>query len=78
MDRADETPISWFALSGLVYSKGYLYAVEDSAFTSNRIFKINPTSFPEILVEELRMKDTFGVLASLEPFGDLPQKTWTL
>ena len=70
MDRADGTPIPWSALSGLVYSKGYLYAVEDSAFTSNRIFKINPTSFPAVLVEELRMKDTFGVLSSLEPFGD--------
>ena len=70
MDRADETPIPWSALSDLVYSKGYLYAVEDSAFTSNRIFNINPTLFPAVLVEELRMKDTFDVLASPEPFGD--------
>jgi len=67
VNRENGTPIPWGALSGLVAaSDGYLYAVEDNTFNKNRIFKINPDSYPAVIEEEIRIVDFIGVLASAD------------
>ena len=67
-DRMDGTPIPWSAMSGLAAdagSPGMLYAVEDSAYGSSRIFGIDITKAPAELVAEITIKDTNDVFAAV-------------
>lgn len=68
VDRSDETPIPWGALSGLsadLNDKNVLYAVEDSFYGSNRIFTLDISQSPALLTGELNIQDSNGVFASI-------------
>lgn len=72
VDRDDETPIPWSAMSGLAADPGngdLLYAIEDSFFGSNRIFTINVDEQPALLTEEMTILDTNDVFASVATSG---------
>ncbi|MCC2614951.1 esterase-like activity of phytase family protein [Aestuariibacter halophilus] len=65
-DRTDGTPIPFAALSGLAAGEGEtLWAIEDSFYLSNRIFRIDTAQTPASLNQEIRITDSNGVLAAL-------------
>jgi hypothetical protein len=69
MDRADGTPIPWGALSGLAadpQDASVLYSVEDSYYQRSRIFKLDVSSMPAMLTEEITITDG-GALAAVAP-----------
>lgn len=75
LDRYDGTPIPWSAMSGLSAGLGEegshaLYAVEDSFYKKNRIFKIDASKHPALLVQEIRMLDANDKFASISPSGE--------
>ena len=47
-----------------------LYSVEDSAFDSNRIFRIDISTQPARLTDEIRLTDANNVIASLAISGE--------
>ena len=66
-DRADGTPIPWAAMSGLGYDAvvpGYVFSIEDSFYGSNRIFRIDPSTAPATLDQEITISDANGVFAA--------------
>ena len=68
INRADDTPIPWGALSGLSVSQSssdILYAVDDSFYASNRIFELNISSSPAKLNKEIIISDANDVFANL-------------
>ncbi len=70
--RDDGTPIPWAAMSGLSsdpMDDSVLYAVEDSFFASNRIFKIDVDQQPARLVEEITVKDSNDIFAAASTSG---------
>jgi len=72
-NRYDGTPIPWAALSGLGASpslSNVLYSVEDSAYKSNRIFKIKTDAQPARIVQEIRIVDSNDVFAAVSPYGE--------
>ncbi|MEM6512067.1 MAG: esterase-like activity of phytase family protein, partial [Pseudomonadota bacterium] len=67
-DRMDGTPIPWSAMSGLGYDAvvpGYVFAIEDSFYGSNRIFRIDPSTFPATLDREITIVDSNDVFAGI-------------
>lgn len=71
-DRANGTPIPWSAMSGLAADPAdanTLYAVEDSFYMSNRIFKIDVGQTPAVVVDEITIKDTNDVFAGVTTSG---------
>ena len=71
-DRYDGTPIPWSAMSGLSADPvmdDVLYAVEDSFYGSNRIFTIDTSSHPALLVAETTIKDSNGLFAATPTSG---------
>ncbi|MEM8683712.1 MAG: esterase-like activity of phytase family protein [Pseudomonadota bacterium] len=67
-DRMDGTPIPWSAMSGLGYDAvvpGYVFSIEDSFYGSNRIFRIDPSTFPATLDREITIVDTNDVFAGI-------------
>lgn len=72
-NRADGTPIPWGALSGLSVdpqNDTVLYSVEDGVYDSNRIFRIDLSSTPARLTDEIRLRDDNDVIANLTISGD--------
>ncbi len=72
-DRADGTPIPWGALSGLAVDPSndtVLYSVEDGVFDSNRIFRIDISTEPARLTDEIRLTDDNDVIANLAISGE--------
>lgn len=74
VDRDEDTgvPIPWGALSGLAADAtdcAVLYAVHDDFYEESRIFVINIDTFPAQITEEIFIKDTDDVLASIATFG---------
>ncbi len=70
VNRDDGTPIPWGAMSGLAADPeeaDVLYAIEDSFYTKNRIFKIQLTDVdrPQLLSVETRIKDSNDVFANV-------------
>jgi hypothetical protein len=64
-DRADGTPIPWGAISGLAtdrHDHHILYAVDDSYYQRNRIFKLDISEHPAILREEIYLRDSNSML----------------
>jgi hypothetical protein len=56
-------------MSGLAadpYDSNILYAVEDSFFLKSRIFVIDTSSHPALLVDDLRIRDDNDVMAALD------------
>ncbi len=59
-DRPDGTPIPWAALSGLVVDPtddNTLYAVHDSFYQQARIYRMDISSLPAVIAEEIVLKD---------------------
>jgi hypothetical protein len=78
-NRDNGSPIPWSALSALASdpsNQGVLYSIEDSFFASNRIFTLNITSKPAVVVAETKIMDsnnvfaTSGINASLSSFSN--------
>ena len=72
-DRANGTPIPWGALSGLAVDPAndtVLYSVEDGVFDSNRIFRIDISTDPARLTDEIRLTDDNNVIATLAISGE--------
>lgn len=70
---ANGAPIPWSAMSGLAVdpdNANILYAVEDSFYASNRFFTIDTATTPATLTAATTIKDTNGVFAAVQPFGD--------
>lgn len=66
-DRIGGAPIPWAAMSGLSADPWYdnrLYSVDDSYFLSNRIFTIDISSMPAVIIEETFVKDSNDVFAA--------------
>ena len=73
VNRDNDTPIGWGAISGLTAGAGNtLYAIEDSFYNSNRIFTLDVSAQPAILTAETALMDTNDILASL-PAADLAE-----
>lgn len=67
-DNIDGTPIAWSAQSGLAADpqrESVLYSVDDSYFGSNRIFTIDTQSHPARIIEDMLIRDSNDVLATL-------------
>ena len=67
-DRENGSPIPWAAMSGLAadpMNSNRLYAVEDSFFNGTRIFTINVGQTPALLTNEMRIKDSNDIFASV-------------
>lgn len=68
LDDADGKPIAWGAMSGLASDPNdanAVYAVEDSYYQQNRIFKLDISQKPAQLTEAIKIKDTKGILAAM-------------
>lgn len=60
------TPIGWGAMSGLAAGDNtMLYAVEDSAYASNRIFAIDTSTVPAKITSAITLKDSDNIFAAL-------------
>ncbi|MEB3357305.1 MAG: esterase-like activity of phytase family protein [Synechococcales bacterium] len=71
VDGSNGLPIPWSAMSGLSAGPGsILYAIEDSFYNSNRFFTIDTSTTPATLTSATTIKDTNGVFAAVQPFGD--------
>ncbi len=76
-DRSDGKPIPWGAVSGLAADRTQdhiLYAVDDSYYQRNRIFKLDISDRPATLVSEILLRDSNDILAAL-PAADLADAT---
>ena len=65
-------PIPWGAMSGLsadTSNADTLYAVEDSFYASNRIFKIDVGQTPAVLTKATTIKDSGGIFAGIATSG---------
>jgi len=73
-NRADGTPIPFSALSGLAAGIGAkantLYSIEDSFYKKNRILEIDTEPSPPVVRKEIRIVDTDGVFAAVQPYGE--------
>lgn len=73
VNRDNDTPIGWGAMSGLAAgAENTLYAIEDSFYSSNRIFTLDVSVQPAKLTAETAIMDSNDVLASL-PAADLAE-----
>lgn len=71
-DRADGTPIPWAALSGLSVDPSndtVLYSVEDNAFDANRILRIDVSTTPARISDEIQLRDDNNILSTLAITG---------
>lgn len=67
-DDAAGNPIAWSALSGLgadPNADNTVYAVEDSFYQQNRIFKLDVSTQPARLTEAMKITDANGVFAAM-------------
>ncbi|HOY23031.1 MAG TPA: esterase-like activity of phytase family protein, partial [Cellvibrio sp.] len=74
-NRDNGNPIPWGALSALAsdpMNQGVLYSVEDSFFASNRIFTLDITSKPAVVVAETKIMDSNNVFAASGINASLP------
>ena len=73
VNRDNDTPIGWGAMSGLAAgTDNTLYAIEDSFYNSNRIFTLDVSAQPAKLTAETTLMDSNDVLASM-PAADLAE-----
>lgn len=78
MNRADGNPIPWSALSALsadANNPSILYSIEDSFFGQNRIFTLDVSSKPALIVGETKIMDTNNVFATSGVNAGLPAFT---
>lgn len=75
INRADGNPIPWSALSALsvdANNPNTLYSIEDSFFGQNRIFTLDVSSKPALIVAETKIWDSNNVFASSGINAGLP------
>jgi hypothetical protein len=68
INRNDETPIPWGALSGLAANNSNnttLYSIEDSFYGKNRIFALDVSSSPAKINQEITISDASDVFSNL-------------
>lgn len=78
VNRADGNPIPWSALSALASDANYpniLYSIEDSFFGQNRIFTLDISIKPALIVNETKIMDTNNVFANSGVNAHLPSVT---
>lgn len=71
-NRENGTPIPWAAMSGLSSDpsdENVLWATEDSFYASNRIFKLDVSSAPAVLGEEIKIMDSNDVFSAIATSG---------
>lgn len=76
-DRSDGKPIPWGAISGLAADRTQdhlLYAVDDSYYQRNRIFTLDVSRQPAVLMNEIFLRDSNDVLAA-SPVAELADAT---
>lgn len=67
VNRPDGNPIPWSALSALtndMNNPDILYSIEDSFFGQNRIFVMDISTKPALIVDEIKIMDTNNVFAN--------------
>ena len=67
VNRPDGNPIPWGALSALssdAYNPATLYSIEDSFYGQNRIFTLDVSSKPALIIGETKIMDTNNVFAT--------------
>jgi len=67
-DRADGTPMPWGALSALAAdpeNSDVMYTVHDSFYDQARIFKMDISTKPAVLTEEIILKDSNDLLSAI-------------
>ncbi|PUA30939.1 MAG: alkaline phosphatase [Cellvibrio sp. 79] len=75
INRPNGSPIPWSALSALsadAINPKTLYSIEDSFFGQNRIFTLDVSSKPALVVGETKIMDTNNVFATSGINADLP------
>lgn len=78
VNRADGNPIPWSALSALsadANNPNILYSIEDSFFGQNRIFTLDVSSKPALIVGETKIMDSKNVFATSGVNAGLPAFT---
>ncbi len=78
VNRADGNPIPWSALSALsvdANNPNILYSIEDSFFGQNRIFTLDVSSKPALIVGETKIWDSKNVFSSSGVNAGLPAVT---
>jgi len=68
-DRSDGKPMPWGALSGLAADptdSDIMYTVHDSFYNKARVFKMDIADKPAVLTEEIILKDSLGLLATID------------
>lgn len=78
VNRPDGNPIPWSALSALASdanNPNILYSIEDSFFGQNRIFTLDVSNKPALIVGETKVMDTNNVFASSGVNAHLPSVT---
>ncbi len=71
-ERLSGTPIPWSAMSGLSadpMNDSLLYSIEDSFFASSRIFTLDVSTKPAVLVTETKIMDSNDVFAGVTTSG---------
>ncbi len=72
-NRSDGTPIPWGALSGLSVDPSndtVLYSVEDDVFDANRIFRMDVSTTPARITNEIQLRDENNILSTLAITGE--------
>ncbi len=67
-DRPDGTPIPWGALSGLAAdpdNANTLFTIHDSFYNQARIYELDVSAKPAVIVDELVLKDTADLLSAI-------------
>jgi hypothetical protein len=67
VNRADGNPIPWSALSALSadqHNPDIIYSIEDSFFGQNRIFTLDISNKPALIVNETKIMDSNNVFAN--------------
>ncbi|MFC3116515.1 esterase-like activity of phytase family protein [Cellvibrio fontiphilus] len=78
VNRPDGNPIPWSALSALtndMNNPDILYSIEDSFFGQNRIFVVDISTKPALIVDEIKIMDTNNVFANSGVNAHLPSVT---
>jgi hypothetical protein len=78
VNRPDGNPIPWSALSALtndMNNPDILYSIEDSFFGQNRIFVMDISTKPALIVDEIKIMDTNNVFANSGVNTHLPSVT---
>ncbi len=72
LNRPDRTPIPWGALSGLAAdpsAPGIVYTVHDSFYDESRIYRMDVSQAPAVIMQEIVLHDGGGGTFNFDPEG---------